>query len=100
MTTLFERLDLFERRLRGLESELAVLRRLASAHAAAAEPVPEPDPTTPDPAYFEAPSSPGVHMGSTAQPGATAPPAPAPVVASITPRPLDLSILFSARALA
>jgi uncharacterized membrane protein len=84
MTTLTDRLDHFEWRLRDLELELADLRRVAAAgQVSAPEPRPEPEPA-PEPAP---------------RPSAPLPPRPERRPAFERPQ-LDLGFLFSARALA
>jgi uncharacterized membrane protein len=115
MTAITERLNSFERRLRSLEVELDDLRQIVAEEVQPASP--EREPEKPGWAYFETPklpppppspkpkpaltlTEPRPERGSVREPAPrpAAPPPPPPPPAP--PRELDLSFLFSARALA
>jgi uncharacterized membrane protein len=88
MTQLTAQLDLFEIRLRKLESELAELRRLARA---VDEPEPAPAPKLePEPLWAM----------MTPEPAPAPVPKPSPVPAPAAREPFDWSVLFGARMLA
>jgi uncharacterized membrane protein len=95
MTAITERLNSFERRLRSLEVELDDLRQLVAEEETA------PEPQEPAWAYFETPEPPPPPPPSPRpEPVRAAAPPPPPPPPPAPPREIDLSFLFSARALA